>query len=188
MSKKLFLCAVLFLFTSSINMDARHKKTRRTVQTEQRYREIDNYDFLYTGEEYDFEQSSPVMDNVIDEAFTHIGARYVHGGKGPYVFDCSGFTSYVYKQIGVNISPSSKMQYATQTPIHNSELQRGDLVFFQGRRGRGGVGHVGIVVDVDHNNGTFNFIHASTSRGVRVSNSTESYYRSRYIGARRVME
>jgi hypothetical protein len=62
----------------------------------------------------------------------------------------------------------------------------GDLVFFSGRSGgQTRVGHVGIVVEC--NGDEFDFIHASTSRGVIVSHSTERYYASRYIGARRML-
>lgn len=192
MRKKIFLCVAVFMLAMVAPTTAGPKKNKKESKTEERYQEIDNYDFLYTGGEYDFDSSYSYnfdvvsMENVMDEAFSHLGARYRHGAKGPYAFDCSGFTSYVYGQIGVQLSPSSRDQYASNMPISNRELQRGDLVFFSGRSGRGGVGHVGIVVDVDEHTGSFNFIHASVSRGVMVNNSNEAYYRSRYIGARRV--
>jgi cell wall-associated NlpC family hydrolase len=65
-------------------------------------------------------------------------------------------------------------------------MQRGDLVFFTSPGSGRGVGHVGIVVDVNEN-GTFTFIHASTREGVKISNSTDGYYARRYVGVRRVM-
>ena len=71
-------------------------------------------------------------------------------------------------------------------PITRNDLQRGDLVFFTSPRSGKGVGHVGIVVDVDPLTDTFSFIHASTNNGVTVSRSTDGYYSRRYIGARRV--
>ena len=188
MRKKIYLCVAVLMLAMVAPTTAGPKKGKKQDRTEERYQEIDNYDFLYTGGEYDFDSNysynfdAVSMDNVMDEAFSHLGARYRHGARGPYAFDCSGFTSYVYRQIGVQLSPSSRDQYAS----NNRELQRGDLVFFTGRSGRGGVGHVGIVVDVDERTGSFNFIHASVSRGVMVNNSEETYYRSRYVGARRV--
>ena len=68
-----------------------------------------------------------------------------------------------------------------------TKLQKGDLVFFQGRSGKGGVGHTGIVTEVDTTTGVFRFIHAATSTGVIYSYSTEEYYAKRYIGARRLL-
>ena len=71
-------------------------------------------------------------------------------------------------------------------PVSRSEMQRGDLVFFTSPRSGRNVGHVGIVVDVDPITNTFNFIHASTSDGVKISNSNDGFYARRFIGVRRV--
>jgi cell wall-associated NlpC family hydrolase len=118
---------------------------------------------------------------------SHIGARYRSGSKGPYAFDCSGFTSYVFRQLGAgNIGASSRDQYARNMPVSRSEMKRGDLVFFTSPRSGRNVGHVGIVVDVDPITNTFNFIHASTSDGVKISNSNDGFYARRFIGVRRV--
>ena len=148
--------------------------------------EIDNYDFLYTGgETYNYDVI--LMDNLMDEAVSHIGTPYRYGSKGPKTFDCSGFTSYVFwQQHNQFIGASSREQYAKHTPVKRDELQRGDLVFFTSPRNRHGVGHVGIVVDVDSTDHTFTFIHASTKDGVKISKSTDGYYTRRYVGARRV--
>ena len=196
MNKKILLCALLMLFTSAFQVDARSKRKKAhakahtaqvTTNKQERYDEIDNFDFLYSGaDEFDYDYDVSLRNGLIDEAFTHMGARYVYGSKGPYTFDCSGFTGYVYGKMGINIGYCSRDQYAQNTPIRDSEMQRGDLVFFKGRGGGRGVGHVGIVVDVDPVTRSFNFIHASVSRGITVSNSRETYYASRYIGARRV--
>ena len=147
--------------------------------------EIGNYDFLYTGQTLNYDEL--MTENLIDEALSHIGARYVYGSKGPRTFDCSGFTSYVYKQQNnVWIGASSREQYAINTPIKRSEMQAGDLVFFTSPRSGRNVGHVGIVLDYDPKTNVFTFIHASTKQGVKVSKSTEGYYQKRYIGVRRV--
>ena len=147
--------------------------------------EIDNFDFLYNGTDYDDYNAAATQD-LMSEAFSHIGTRYRSGAKGPYAFDCSGFTSYVYRQFGENIGSCSRDQYAKNQPISRNDLQTGDLVFFTSRGSGRGVGHVGIVVDVN-NDGSFSFIHASTSEGVKVSKSTDGYYARRYVGARRVI-
>ena len=131
-------------------------------------------------------ESSRMIDDLLAEGRSHIGKRYVHGSKGPNTFDCSGFTSYVYKQFGYNISPSSRMQYSEGTPVARNELRKGDLVFFTSPRSGKAVGHVGIVVSADNETGNFKFIHASI-RGVKISDF-DGYYIPRYIGAKRIIE
>lgn len=149
--------------------------------------EIDNYDFLYTndGDVSNYDVAS--MENLMDEAFSLIGTRYVSGASGPGGFDCSGFTSYLYKQMGIQLNRSSRGQYTQGEAVANGQLQTGDLVFFTSARSGKSVGHVGIVVDYDPMNGNFSFIHASI-KGVKVSQSNEPYYSRRYVGARRITQ
>lgn len=130
-------------------------------------------------------ESSMMINDLLKEAHRHIGKRYVHGAKGPNQFDCSGFSSYVYKQFGYSISPSSRAQYTQGIPVDRKNLRKGDLVFFTSRRSGHNVGHVGIVVNADNDKGTFSFIHASV-KGVKVS-EYEGYYVPRYIGAKRII-
>lgn len=130
-------------------------------------------------------ESMALVNDLLSEARTHIGKRYVHGAKGPNQFDCSGFSSYVFRQFGYSLSPSSRMQYTQGEPVDRKDLRKGDLVFFTSRRSGKNVGHVGIVVSADNEKGTFKFIHASV-KGVKISDF-EGYYVPRYIGARRVI-
>lgn len=127
-----------------------------------------------------------LVNDLLKEANRHIGKRYVHGAKGPSQFDCSGFSSYVYKQFGYTLSPSSRTQYTQGTAVDRKMLRKGDLVFFTSRRSGKNVGHVGIVVSADNETGAFTFIHASI-KGVKID-KCEGYYAARYIGARRVIE
>lgn len=127
-------------------------------------------------------------DDIVNIAKRYIGTRYRMGSMGPHQFDCSGFTSYVYKQEDITLSRTSRSQFTEGIKIHRiSDLQKGDLVFFGGRRTPRSVGHVGIVTEVDAENGVFKFIHAS-NRGVVIDKSTTSYYSQRYLGARRILK
>lgn len=127
-------------------------------------------------------------DLLIEEARKHLGKPYRYGGKGPKVFDCAGFARYVYMHLGYSLPGGSGPQYRLGRHIKNTkQLQRGDLVFWQGRSGSGGVGHTGIVTEVDTATGVFRFIHAATSTGVIQSYSNEAYYARRYIGATRLL-
>ena len=123
-------------------------------------------------------------DSIVARAMKHIGARYRYGHTGPKTFDCSGFTSYVFGKEDIKLSRTSRSQFREGSVVKRiADLQAGDLVFFGGRRSARSVGHVGIVTEVNPENNTFKFVHASNS-GVKVDESTSSYYKRRYIGAR----
>lgn len=131
-------------------------------------------------------ETDELLNDLLSEARSHLGKRYSRGSKGPNAFDCSGFSSYVYRQFGYSLSPSSRDQYNQGEKVDRKELRKGDLVFFKGRSTKGGVGHVGIVVDADEK-GNFTFIHAATSKGITVSSCNEPYYASRFMGGKRVI-
>ena len=127
-----------------------------------------------------------IVDQVIKYAYRFRGTPYRYGASSPRGFDCSGFTSYVFKRFGIELDRSSRGQISDGVRVKKNDLQPGDLVFFQGRSGRGGVGHVGIVTKVNDDN-TFHFIHSACSSGVTESKNTEAYYSRRYVGACRVL-
>ena len=130
-------------------------------------------------------ESENMLSDLLKEAHKHIGKPYSHGSKGPRAFDCSGFSSYVYKQFGITLNPASRAQFTQGETVKRTELRKGDLVFFSSRRSGKNVGHVGIVVSADES-GNFKFIHASLGKGITVDNST-GYYANRYIGAKRII-
>jgi hypothetical protein len=82
--------------------------------------------------------------DLISEAAKFLGVPYKWGGTSPNGFDCSGFTQYVYKQLGLTLPRTSQDQYHATTRINASELQPGDLVFSE--MGSDGPGHVGMYV------------------------------------------
>lgn len=134
------------------------------------------------------EETASKGDSIVQTALKYLGARYRSGHSGPRAFDCSGFTSYVYRQENIPITRSSRSQYREGERVESiADLQKGDLVFFGGSRSTRSVGHVGIVTDVDADGGRFKFIHASR-RGVVIDKSTSPYYQRRYLGARRIVD
>lgn len=116
------------------------------------------------------------MDAVITKT---LGTSYKMGGTSLAGFDCSGFTSYVFKNLGLTLPRTSQAQYKTGTAVSKTNLREGDLVFFN-TSGRG-VSHVGIYV------GNGKFSHSSSSRGVTITSLSDSYWSKRYVGAKRVM-
>ena len=181
--KKLFIFAVLLMLSMSDIANGKVNLDQRPDENEEA--EIGNFDFIY-GVQDNLNEEFERTEMLISEAFSHLGTRYRSGAKGPSAFDCSGFTSYVFKQqTDVFIGASSRDQYARNLPITRDELKCGDLVFFTSPRSGRNVGHVGIVVDVDPVTQEFSFIHARSREGVKISSSSDSGYAKRYIGARR---
>jgi peptidoglycan DL-endopeptidase CwlO len=111
---------------------------------------------------------------VVGIAMQFLGTPYVYGGSSPSGFDCSGFVMYVYAQIGVSLPHNAAAQYAYGTPVSRSQLQPGDLVFFNG------LGHNGIYV------GGGSFIHSPHTGDVVKISSLSGWYSSTWVGAKRL--
>ncbi|MFZ5898134.1 MAG: LysM peptidoglycan-binding domain-containing protein [Bacillota bacterium] len=120
-----------------------------------------------------------VARDILDVAHAQLGKPYVWGSSGPDGFDCSGFTSYVFKQFGISLSHSSYEQFKQGVSVSSDELQPGDLVFFTTYSK--GASHVGIYT------GDGQFIHASSSKGITYTSMSDSWYGPRYLGARRML-
>lgn len=125
--------------------------------------------------------SSSKASAIINLAYSKMGSPYVWGAEGPNSFDCSGFTSYMFRNAaGVSIPRTSIAQSGVGVSVSKGELKPGDLVFFDSDRD-GDISHVGIYV------GGGQFIHASSSKGVTVSSLNSAFYSSVYKGAKRVL-
>ncbi len=115
-----------------------------------------------------------------------LNTPYTYGGNTPQGgFDCSGFVYYVFSQVAQGSAmtrrlPRSTAEWAAATqPVDDAALQRGDLVFFNTTGAL--FSHMGIYV------GQAQFVHAPSSGGtVRRDSLESSYFRPRYVGARRV--
>jgi cell wall-associated NlpC family hydrolase len=107
-------------------------------------------------------------------ATRYLGAPYVWAGSSPAGFDCSGLVSYVYAQVGVSIPHNAAQQYRFGTPVPREQLEPGDLVFFNRLR------HNGIYL------GDGRFIHATRPGGVKIARLDDDWFRTRWVGARRL--
>ena len=120
---------------------------------------------------------------IVDYALQFVGYPYVYGGSSPKGFDCSGFTSYVYKHFGYSLNRSASGQLDNGKAVSMSQLQPGDLVIFK-KSGTGSkrASHVGLYI------GNNQFVHASTSKvGVIISSLSSSYYTTGFVGGRRIV-
>lgn len=120
--------------------------------------------------------------SVVDTARTVMGTRYTWGGDTPRDgFDCSGLIYWVYAQHGVRMPRPSWEQYKVGRSVARNDLRPGDLVFFK-TRNSGASLHVGIV------SGPGRFIHSPKAGGVvSETDMNSSYWRTHYLGAKRVM-
>jgi cell wall-associated NlpC family hydrolase len=116
-------------------------------------------------------------NGIVKAAFKFMGVPYVFGGTTPNGFDCSGFVQYVFRMNGISTPRMAHHQYYAGTPVARSQLQPGDIVFFETYTP--GISHCGIYIGND------NFIHASSSGAVKVNSLTQDYYKSRYRGGAR---
>ena len=122
---------------------------------------------------------------IVHYAERFLGLPYIHGGRSSDGFDCSGFTSYVLEEFGVDVSPCSRTQAGQGNAIDISEVKAGDLIFFRHSR-QGAISHVAMVVR--HDEKVLEVIH-STSRGVVIDNlNTSKYWLPKISHARNVIE
>ena len=128
-----------------------------------------------------------LRDSIIRYAHQYMGTPYRRGKSSPKAFDCSGFTSYVYRHFEYNLSRTADGQVKNVSKmVDKTELKPGDLVFFKGRNAKQNrIGHVGMVVEAD-GIGNFKFIHASI-KGVRITEGENGYYKNRFVAAGRVV-
>ena len=112
---------------------------------------------------------------VVGIAMRYLGVPYQWGGASPSTgFDCSGFVMYVYAQVGVSLPHNAAMQYGYGSPVARSNLEAGDLVFFDG------LGHNGIYI------GGNQFIHSPHTGDVVKISSITGWYADTWVGGRRL--
>lgn len=131
--------------------------------------------FLHAGSAFAATPLSETTDALL-------GVKYKYGGTTINGFDCSGFTSYVFKQFEIELNRSSRDQAKEGVKVDKSELRPGDLVFFN--TGGSGISHAGIYLGDDV------FVHAASGRTAKVVKNklSEAYYVNTYVTARRVLD
>ena len=123
-------------------------------------------------------------DEILETARNFLGVKYIWAANGPLAFDCSGFTKYVFNTIGISLPRYSGHQANIGKKIKFSQMQKGDLVFFDTtKKFRKKVNHVGIFI------GDNKFIHASSAKKkvVITSFSKKKFYKNKFLYARRVV-
>ncbi|CAH1206753.1 hypothetical protein PAECIP111893_02602 [Paenibacillus plantiphilus] len=121
-------------------------------------------------------------EKVIKTGKSYIGVKYRYGAQAGITtaFDCSSYTQYIFKKNGIELPRTSKQQATKGVKVSKSSLKKGDLVFFKGSSSSSSIGHVGVYA------GNNKFLHSSSSNGVKLSSLSSSYWKKKYVTARRV--
>lgn len=168
-------------YISSSLLSEKKKETSRSLETPRTKTSENSSENTKTSQEKETTTTVPVSGKgatAVETAKKYIGCSYVYGASGPSSFDCSGFTSYVFKQHGISLNRTAAGQYSNGVAVSRNQLQPGDLVMF----GKSGINHVGIYI------GGGQIVHAANkSRGVTTDTINSGYYNNNYVGARRVM-
>lgn len=126
--------------------------------------------------------NSDLAAQLVAYAKQFLGCPYVYGASGPSSFDCSGFTSYVYKHFGYSLNRSATGQYSNGTPVDQSQMQPGDLILWRAYGSSKTATHVGIYI------GNNQYIHASSTGKCITINDMNYAVNSRYVvGVRRIL-
>lgn len=114
---------------------------------------------------------SKKRQQIVDEAKKQLGVQYKWAGTDPSGFDCSGFTSYVFNSVNKQLPRRAEDQYKSSVKIKQYTAQKGDLIFFDNGSG---ISHVGIIISGKGE--PLTMIHASSSKGIVITNIEESEY------------
>ncbi len=137
-----------------------------------------SFGLLFSGIFNAHEASAASKKSVVTVAKKYIGTPYKYGGTSPKGFDCSGFVGYSYKKLGKSLPRTTASMYKKGKKVKKSNLKKGDLIFF--KTYKKGASHVGIYI------GSNQFIHSSSSKGVKVDKLSNSYWKTKYYGAKRI--
>ena len=172
--KKIALLLLLILAFSSC------KSSKRITTTKSRSAKIDSRSKNPTSTPY-----NPQADKVVNYALKFDGVRYKYGGTTKKGMDCSGLIVTSFDSENISLPRTTGDLSTTGDWVDLKEVSKGDLLFFATRKNSRHVNHVGIVTDARE--GFVEFIHASTSSGVMVSNMAEKYWYFAFVQARRVL-
>lgn len=127
------------------------------------------------------QQALELRSQLVEISQKYIGVPYVYGGTSPRGFDCSGYTQYVYKQLGITLNRTAASQASNGIVVAREDMQPGDLVIFSNTDGYRFGTHIGLYL------GNGKMIHSGASRGVCIVDLDNDYFDSHFECARRVI-
>lgn len=169
--KKIALLLLLLISFSSCKSSKRTTGKSKTVKVDSRSKRTST--------------PNTKADKIVDYAFKFDGVRYKYGGTTKKGMDCSGLIVTSFNSENIPLPRTTGDLSVAGEWIDLKKVAKGDLLFFATRKNSRNVNHVGIVTE--SRNGYVEFIHASTSNGVMVSNLAEKYWYFAFVQARRVL-
>lgn len=124
------------------------------------------------------------VNRLLRTAKSYMGTPYKFGGTTNTGLDCSGLVYLSFMDVNIEMPRVSRDQANSGRSIDIENVRIGDLIFFN--TSGNSISHVGIVESIN-NNGTINFIHSSTSKGVMISSLDENYWKIRFVKATRLL-
>ena len=172
--KKIALLLLLVITFSSCRSSKRINTTKsKTAKIDSRSKKSDPTAY------------NPQADKIVDYALKFEGVKYKYGGTTKKGMDCSGLIVTSFDSENIPLPRSTGDLSNTGDWIDLKEVVKGDLLFFATNKNSRKVNHVGIVTEA--RDGYVEFIHASTSSGVMISNVAEKYWYFAFVQARRVI-
>lgn len=125
-----------------------------------------------------------IQQDLIDDAKSNLGVKYRLGGTTKTGMDCSGLVFSTFENFDIKLPRTSIDMSRHGKKISINKAQPGDLIFFT-TNGRSVINHVGIITEVTEDE--IKFIHSSTSQGVIISSTADSYYGNAFAQINRVL-
>lgn len=176
MGKKVIVALLLFISCVSVQAQTNNKDTKPATKIE----DPDNLATEYFSQIMGVALSATSNLKLYQFVYDWIGTPYRLGGVSKNGVDCSGFAFELYNKVfSTLIGNNSRNIFSMVNPINKEQLKEGDLVFF--KIGSRSISHVGVYI------GNNKFAHASSSKGVMISDLDESYWRRYYYKGGRLL-
>ncbi len=124
-------------------------------------------------------------DRIVFNALKYKGVRYKFGGTTKKGMDCSGIVYVAFGMENVQLPRVSRDMAERGKKVFLSKAKKGDLLFFRTQKSRTKINHVGLVIS--HQKGQIRFIHATSSKGVVISNLSEKYWKKAFVKAVKIL-
>jgi murein DD-endopeptidase / murein LD-carboxypeptidase len=180
--KSFFLLCVSCLFLMSCKTSSPIITSKEKAQKMGIYK-IDEKKVSYRSNKN--EDSNEMTELILTKAKQFQGVKYKTGGTNMSGMDCSGFIIASFSDSNIKLPRTSNEMSRTGTEINKEQAKKGDLIFFK-TNGRSTINHVGIVLEVTEDE--IKFIHSSTTKGVIISTTKDSYYEKALAKINRVIE
>lgn len=180
--KKYLLFIFLLVVVTNCKSSKRVKVTTKKTKVEKRNPEVVSKPKSKKREH----PSNSISSKIVTYSKQFLGTRYKWGGTTKRGMDCSGLVFESFKAHHIYLPRISRDMAKKGQKIKLKQTLKGDLLFFKtGKNRRNAINHVGLVVEIKHNN--IYFIHATSSKGVIISSINDNYWKSAFEEVRRVL-